>query len=98
MMNVEYIASIAETDYPAFRMIITTTLPNDYQMWLCVRERGKFRAKAERQAEIAEVEVTPMEFGRYCKTLRRPDFSIAGLDRYAREKANFRPGAALKAS
>lgn len=85
-MSVEYIASIAETDYPAFRMIITTTLPNDYEMWLRVRDRGKFRAKTERGATVTEVEVTPMEFGRYCKMFRRPDFSIAGLDRYAREK------------
>jgi hypothetical protein len=92
MMSVEYIASIAETDYAMFRMIITTALPNDYEMWLRVRERGKVRAKTERRAKVAEIEVTPMEFGRYCWTLKRPDFSIAGLDRYAREKANIGPG------
>jgi hypothetical protein len=87
-MSVEYIASIAEADYPAFRMIITTPLPDDYGMWLRVRDRGKLRSRQERGASVAEVEITPMEFGVYCKSLRRPDFSIAGLDRCARDKAS----------
>jgi hypothetical protein len=87
IMTVEYIASIAEADYPAFKIIITTTLPNDYEMWLRVRDRGKVRAKTERGAMVTEIEVTPFEFGVYSKALKRPDFSIAGLDRYARKKA-----------
>jgi len=31
--------------------------------------------------------IAPTEFGAYCRGLKRPDFSIAGLDRCAREKA-----------
>src|SRR5579859_3289362 len=87
-MSVEYIASITEADYPAFKMIITTPLPEDYAMWLRVRDRGKLRSRQERGASIMEVDITPMEFGVYCKSLRRPDFSIAGLDRCARDKAS----------
>jgi hypothetical protein len=52
-----------------------------------VRERGKLRALTERGASVSEIEVSPMEFAAYCKGLKRPDFSIVSLDRYAREKA-----------
>jgi hypothetical protein len=38
-------------------------------------------------AEPVEVEVYAHEFEAYCKGLRRPNFSIAALDQYAREKA-----------
>ena len=86
-MSIEYIAFITETDYPAFKIIITTPLPDDYEMWLRVRDRGKHRVQTERRASVTEIEVSPMEFGVYCKELKRPDFSIAGLDRCAREKA-----------
>jgi hypothetical protein len=53
---------------------------------LRVRDRGKLRAKQERGAVFVEVEVCPEEFGAYCKSLKRPDFSITALDRCAREK------------
>jgi hypothetical protein len=86
-MRVEYVAFIAEEHYKAFKILVTTTLPRDYEMWLRVRERGKLRAVRERKAVITEVEVFPEEFGAYCKGLRRPDFSIAALDRCACEKA-----------
>jgi hypothetical protein len=49
-MSVEYIAWLAEDDYEAFKMIMTTSLPSDYEMWLRVRERGKSRAFNERGA------------------------------------------------
>jgi hypothetical protein len=86
-MGIEYMAVIAEDDYKAFTILVTTTLPRDYDMWCRVRDRGKVRAVRERAAIITEVEVSPQEFGAYCKGLKRPDFSIAGLDRCAREKA-----------
>jgi hypothetical protein len=47
-MAIEYIAFIAEEDYWAFKILVTTTLPRDYSMWLRVRERGKVRAIEER--------------------------------------------------
>jgi hypothetical protein len=37
-MGIEY---IAEDDYKAFKILVTTTLPRDFEMWLRVRERGK---------------------------------------------------------
>jgi hypothetical protein len=86
-MGIEYIAFIAEDHYTAFKIILSTTLPRDYGMWLRVRERGKHRAFTERAATVTEVEVSPLEFGAYCKGLKRTDFSVASLDRYAREKA-----------
>ena len=97
-MNIEYSASITEADYQAFKMIITTALPDSYEMWLRVRDRGKLRAQSERGARISEIEISPMEFGVYCKGLRRPDFSIAGLDRCAREKAAAQERLLLRAS
>ena len=42
-MGVEYIAVIAEEDYHAFKILVSTTLPREYDMWLRVRERGKLR-------------------------------------------------------
>jgi hypothetical protein len=84
-MGIEYLAAIAEDDYQAFKIILTTTLPRDYEMWLRVRERAKVRAFKERAVILTEVEVSPKEFGAYCKGLKRPDFSIATLDRCARE-------------
>jgi hypothetical protein len=86
-MRIEYIAAIAEEDYQTFKAMLTTTLPDDYEMWLRVRERGSVRALEERAAVLTEVEISPEEFRDYCKGLRRPDFSIAALDRCAREKA-----------
>ena len=86
-MSIEYIAVIAEEDYKAFKILVTTTLPGDYEMWLRVRDRGKLRAANERSAQLTEIAITPEEFGFYCKRLKRPDFSIAALDGCAREKA-----------
>jgi hypothetical protein len=85
-MTTEYFAFIAEEDYRAFRILVSTTLPRDYDMWLRVRERGKLRAATERANAVIEIEVTPEEFGAYCKRQVRRDFSIAALDACAREK------------
>jgi len=85
-MAIEYIAFIAEGDYRAFKILVTTPLPRDYAMWLRVRERGKLRAIAERAADIVEVQVSPEEFGAYSKGLKRIDFSITALDRCACDK------------
>ena len=85
-MGIEYIAVIAEDDYRAFKILVSTTLPREYEMWLRVRERGKLRAIRERATVLVEVEVCPEEFGAYCKGLKRPDFSITTLDRCARDK------------
>jgi hypothetical protein len=84
-MSIEYVAAIAEDDYRAFRILVTTELPQDYDMWLRVRERGKLRADG-RGVSLVRIEVSPEEFGLYCKRQRRPDFSLAALDRCAREK------------
>ena len=86
-MGIEYIAAIAEEDYETFKTMLTTTLPDDYEMWLRVRERGSVRALKERAAVLTEVEISPEEFRAYCEGLRKPDFSIATLDRCAREIA-----------
>jgi hypothetical protein len=86
-MGVEYIAVIAEEDYHAFRILVSTPLPRDYDMWLRVRERGRFRTIQERDVSVVEVEVRPEEFGAYCKSLKKADFSIASLDRCAHAKA-----------
>ena len=85
-MSIEYIASIAEAEYKMFRIIMTTELPDDYLMWLRVRERGKLTALTERGASVTEIEVSLIEFAAYCKGLRRMDFSIAALDGCAHEK------------
>jgi hypothetical protein len=85
-MGIEYIAAIAERDYETFRTMLTTPLPSDYEMWLRVRERGKVRAFKERGVISDEVEIIPQEFSAYCNGLTRPDFTIATLDRCAREK------------
>jgi hypothetical protein len=98
-MGIEYIAVIAEGDYSAFKILVSTTLPRHYEMWLRVRDRGKLRAMTERDAVLVEVEISPEEFGAYCKGLRRPDFSITALDRCARDKGIAeRRGPALFAS
>jgi len=86
-MGIEYTAAINAHDYDSFRMILTTQLPHDYNMWLRVRDRGKVRALDERGVMLTEIEVTPMEFGAYCRGLKKRDFSIASLDRCARVKA-----------
>src|ERR1019366_3021235 len=86
VMGVEYIAAIAEEDYQTFKTILAITLPDDYEMWLRVRDRGSARALKERGAVFTDVDITPDEFRAYCKKLRRADFSIAALDRCAREK------------
>jgi hypothetical protein len=85
-MNTEYIASIAEADYKMFRIIMTTPLPDDYETWLRVRERGKLRALMDHGASVTEVEVSLIEFAAYCKGLKKPNFSLGTLDQYAREK------------
>jgi hypothetical protein len=85
-MGIEYVAVIAEEDYHAFKILVSTALPREYEMWLRVRERGKLRGMRERDAVFVEVEVRPEEFGTYCKGLKRPDFSITALDRCARAK------------
>jgi hypothetical protein len=86
-MSTEYIASIAKADYKMFRILITTPLPDDYETWLLVRERGKLRAVTERAATVTEIEVSLMEFAAYCKGLKKPNFSIGTLDQCARKKA-----------
>jgi hypothetical protein len=87
-MSIEYIASIAESEYKMFRIIMTTELPDDYQMWLRVRERGKLTALTERGASsVTEIEVSLIEFAAYCKGLKNPNFSIGALDQCARKKA-----------
>jgi hypothetical protein len=85
-MRTEYIAVIAEADYHAFKILVSTPLPREYEMWLRVRERGKLRAIREHAAVLVEVEISPQEFGAYCKALKKRDLSIASLDRCAREK------------
>ena len=57
-MAIEYIAFITEEDYRAFRILVTTPLPRDYEMWLRVRETGKLRTIAERAAEVLQVQVS----------------------------------------
>src|SRR6516165_7344356 len=69
-MSIEYIAVIADEDYDAFKILVSTPLPREYDMWLRVRERGKLRAMQERDAVCVEVEVRPEEFGAYCKGLK----------------------------
>jgi hypothetical protein len=87
VMHVEYVAAIAEDDYETFKTVLTTELPRDYEMWLRVRQRGKLRALNEGATKVVEVDVTPDDFGAYCRGLKRPDFSIASLDLCAVEKA-----------
>ena len=85
-MATEYFAFIAEEDYRAFQVLVSTPLPRDYDMWLRVRERGKLRAERDRAAVVIEIEITPEQFGAYCKQQTRRDFSIAALDGCARER------------
>jgi hypothetical protein len=63
------------------------TVLAEYEMWLRVRERRKSRALNEGGATCMEIEVLPQEFSAYCMGMKRPDFSIAALDRCARAKA-----------
>jgi hypothetical protein len=86
-MAIEYIAWIAEDDYDAFKKLLAPIMPDEYDMWLRVRDIGKRRAFADRAAMVEEIEVSPMEFRAYCASLTRPEFNIYGLDRCAREKA-----------
>ena len=90
-MAIEYIAAIAEENYEAFKTMVTTTLPDDYGMWLRVRERGRVRALEQRAVVLTEVRIYPEEFHAYCLGLGKPDFSIAALDRCAREKSFTKP-------
>ena len=85
-MAAEYFAIIAEEDYRAFQVLVSTPLPREYDMWMRVRDRGKLRAMGERAAAIIDIEITPEEFAAYCKQQRRPDFSIVALDLCARAK------------
>ena len=66
---------------------MTTELPDDYETWLRVRERGKLSALMERGASVTEIDVSLIEFAAHCKGMRRPNFSIGALDQYARKKA-----------
>ena len=86
-MSIEYIASISEAEYKMFRIVMTTELPDDYQMWLRVRERGKLTALTEHGTSVTEIEVSLVEFAAYAKGLKNPNFSIGALDQCARRKA-----------
>ena len=86
-MSIEYIASISEAEYKMFRIVMTTELPDDYQMWLRVRERGKLTALTEHGTSVTEIEVSLVEFAAYAKGLKTPNFSIGALDQCARRKA-----------
>jgi hypothetical protein len=86
-MGIEYIASIAEAEYKMFRIVMTTELPDDYQTWLRVRERGKLTALTERGTSVTEIEVSLMEFAAYAKGLKNPNFSLGALDQCAPKKA-----------
>jgi len=86
-MGKEYIAAVKEEHYETFKMVVTTPLPCEYGMWLRVRERGKLRAFRDHGTIVTEVEISPIEFGNYCKGLKKPDFSIGSLDRCAGAKA-----------
>jgi hypothetical protein len=68
-------------------VIVTTPLPRDCGMGLRVRDRGELGAFTEHGATFREVEISPMEFGNYCKGQKTRDFSIAAVDRCADEKA-----------
>ena len=86
-MAVEYTAWIAEEDYQAFRKLLAPIMPDSYELWLRVRDRGKRRAFEERSAILEEIEVYPEEFERFCARRARAEYSIYGLDLFAREKA-----------
>jgi hypothetical protein len=86
-MSIKYFASIVEAEYKMFRIVMTTELPDDYQMWLRVRERGKLTALTERGASVTEIEVSLIEFAAFAKGLKNPNFSIGALDQCARKKA-----------
>ena len=86
-MAVEYTAWIAEEDYDAFRKMLVPIMPDSYELWLRVRDRGKRRAFEERAAILEEIEVYPEEFKAFCARRARAEFSIYGLDLFAREKA-----------
>jgi hypothetical protein len=83
-MSIEYIASISEAEYKMFRIVMTTELPDNYQMWLRVRERGKLTALTEHGTSLTEIEVSLVEFAAYAKGLKNPNFSIGAC---ARRKA-----------
>jgi hypothetical protein len=86
-MAVEYAAWIAERDYEAFKEMLAPIMPDSYELWLRVRERGRRRAFEESSVTFEEVEVSPDEFRTFCTRRTRPEFNIYGLDLYAREKA-----------
>jgi hypothetical protein len=86
-MAMEYTAWIAEEDYEAFRKMLAPIMPASYELWVRVRERGKRRAFEERAAMLEEVEIYPDEFKAFCARRARAEYSIYGLDLFAREKA-----------
>jgi hypothetical protein len=43
-MGIEYVAVIVEEDYHAFKILVSTPLPREYEMWLRVRRRGKLKS------------------------------------------------------
>jgi hypothetical protein len=85
-MDIEYIAAIPEHHYKGFKIIMSTTLPADYVLWLRVRERAKQRAFSQIGMTPTEIPISPLEFARYCERLKKRDFSIATLDACARAK------------
>jgi hypothetical protein len=85
-MAVEFIAWIAPEDYEEFRTMLSPIMPDSYEMWLRVRDRGKRRAFEEHATIFEEIEVYPEEFQAFCQRRARAEFSIYGLDLFAREK------------
>src|ERR1700693_4747878 len=80
-------AAIRKDDYNVFRLIITTELPAKYEVWLQIIKCGKLKAFQERGITVHDIEISPIEFGNYCKKMESPDFSITSLDHCARTKA-----------
>src|ERR1700693_369405 len=80
-------AAIRKDDYNVFRLIITTELPDKYEVWLQIIKRRKLKAFQERGITVHDIEISPIECGNYCKRIKGPDFSITSLDQCARAKA-----------
>jgi hypothetical protein len=86
-MGIEYIADIKEEHFQTFKVLLNPTLSRNYPTWVRFRTKEKLRAFEERAATVIEIEVSPIEFGNYCRSLERPDFSIRSLDECARAKS-----------
>jgi hypothetical protein len=87
-MALEYAAWIAEKDYETFKRMLVPIMPESYELWLRVRERGKRRAFEERATIFEDIAVSPEEFMTFCERRVRPEFNIYGLDLFAREKGH----------